>query len=117
MYKKLLIGTWSYIHEPLYSETGVYSYNFKENNSFEFKYCYFGNNIEEDCINGKAIYKGTYKLENSRIILKIDNFTQIIDRNSFYEAKPSESLIVDFDNMYICDGNDGLDCDRKFEKD
>ena len=45
-----------------------------------------------------------------------------IDENDSYNPSkklngPSTSLIVDFDNMYLCDREDGLDCKNKYEKD
>lgn len=110
--KPLLIGEWLYEGKVGIDEVSS-RYNFYDDNTFSFSTCF--SNIHY-CDNGYAEWKGTYKLNNDIIALQISEENKVTDRYGFRIVEPATLLIVDFDNMYFCDRNDGLDCKERFEK-
>ena len=107
--KKLLYGEWSYLGKSGFDSAFFY-YKFNEDGTFEHSKC-MGNN----CDSGEAEWRGTYKLNGNRISLNVKDENQKKDRFGF-NISIEKSLIVDFDNMYLCDGDEGLDCSDKYEK-
>ena len=107
--RKLLYGEWWYIGES-FVDDAFYYYEFKEDGTFVHFKC-FG----DECERGDAEWKGKYKLNGNRVTLEVTEENQKIARYGL-KIRIEESLIVDFDNMYICDGEEGLDCSQKYEK-
>jgi len=113
--KELLIGEWTYRTTEL-GEKRLFNFVFYDNNVFEFSKCFY-RSYDESCANGEAEWSGTYSLNDNRIKLKIKEENQIIDRYDSSIIDPPSNLIIDFENMYMCDANEGLDCSEKYEKD
>lgn len=114
--EKLLIGEWTYFNKSGGEHEFSY-FTFNNDNTFEYSTCFHYSYSEDGCSAGQAKWDGTYKLKNDIIILSIKNETQLIDRYGFDIIDPPSELIIDFDNMYFCDRNEGLDCKEKYEKD
>ena len=123
-YNDELIGIWSYNREPESYEGGwgdFKDYEFKSNGEVEYFECLhmtMSLNSDEACTNGSSVWIGNYKLKDNIIILS--DFT--LDKTNSYNPTnkldgPENKLIADFDNMYLCDRNAGLDCEKKYEKD
>ena len=114
-YKSLLIGEWSYLK----TESGETQYSyfiFNKDNTFEYSDCF--HRLSDDyCAMGEANWNGTYSIKNNQITLKITNEEQVISRYSNSITEPPHNLVVDFNNMYLCDSNQGLDCEKPFDKD
>lgn len=117
--KDLLIGEWSYDFENWSSK----NYEFMDNGKVEYFECHdlviclSDEGCVDGCNGGSAVWVGNYKLKNN--IIEFSNFQ--IDKSNSYNytdnlTGPSGKLIVDFDNMYFCDRNDGLDCNERYEK-
>ncbi len=117
---KLLTGSWSYEFENWSSK----NYEFLENGTVKFFECHDmvicldNSNCDDGCVGGSAVWLGKYKIKNN--IVEFSNFE--IDKTDSYNytnklTGPSEKIIIDFDNMYFCDRNKGLDCKEKYEKD
>ena len=111
--KPLLIGEWSYKTTEIGEIQSSYII-FHDDNTFEFSRCFY-RSYDKDCANGEAEWYGTYSLNNNRIKLEIKEEKQIIDRYGFSITDPPSHLIIDFENMYMCDANEGLDCNEKYE--
>lgn len=105
----LLYGEWTYLGESGVDEAFFY-YKFNEDGTFEHAKC-----MGDECENGEAEWTGTYKLNANRIQLEVKSSNEIKDRYGF-KISIEKSLIVDFDNMYLCDSEEGLDCSEKYEK-
>ena len=74
-------------------------------------------NGNDGCEKGSSVWIGKYSLKDN--IITITDMK--VDKNDSYNPTgilngPSEKLIVNFDNMYMCDRDKGLDCDMPFEK-
>lgn len=107
--EELLYGEWNYLGKSAMDEA-FFSYNFNKDGTFEHSKC-----MGDNCDDGEAEWSGTYKLNGNRIILTVKKENQIKDRYGF-KISIEKSLIVDFNNMYLCDGEEGLDCSDKYEK-
>lgn len=113
--KDLLIGEWSGLKTEI-GET-IYSYfSFDVDNTFKYNFCAH-RTTDNGCSNGEAEFSGTYTLKDNILKLIVTDEKQITDRYNFNVLGPSDSYIIDFDNMYFCDKNDGLDCNERYEKD
>ncbi|MDD7395363.1 MAG: hypothetical protein PUG14_04795 [Acholeplasmatales bacterium] len=107
--QELLYGEWSYLGKSGIDSAFFY-YKFNEDGTFEHSKC-----MGDNCDYGEAEWSGTYKLNGNRISLNVKESNQKKDRFGF-NISIEKSLIVDFDNMYLCDGDEGLDCSQKYEK-
>lgn len=107
--QELLYGEWSYLGKSGIDSAFFY-YKFNEDGTFEHSKC-----MGDSCDYGEAEWRGTYKLNGNRISLNVKEENQKKDRFGF-NISIEKSLIVDFDNMYLCDGDEGLDCSDKYEK-
>lgn len=107
--QELLYGEWSYLGKSGIDSAFFY-YKFNEDGTFEHSKC-----MGDNCDYGEAEWSGTYKLNGNRISLNVKESNQKKDRFVF-NISIEKSLIVDFDNMYLCDGDEGLDCSQKYEK-
>lgn len=107
--QELLYGEWSYLGKSGIDSAFFY-YKFNEDGTFEHSKC-----MGDNCDYGEAEWSGTYKLNGNRISLNVKEENQKKDRFGF-NISIEKSLIVDFDNMYLCDGDEGLDCSDKYEK-
>ena len=107
--QELLYGEWSYLGKSGIDSAFFY-YKFNEDGTFEHSKC-----MGDNCDYGEAEWCGTYKLNGNRISLNVKESNQKKDRFGF-NISIEKSLIVDFDNMYLCDGDEGLDCSQKYEK-
>lgn len=107
--KEVLCGEWSYIGKSGI-DSAFYYYKFNEDGTFEHSKC-----MGDNCDSGEAEWRGKYKLTGNRIKLEVKNENQKKDRFGC-KITIEDSLIVDFDNMYLCDGEEGLDCSDKYEK-
>lgn len=112
--KDLLIGEWSFMKTEV-GETAYSYFSFYNNNTFKYNFCAH-RTIDDSCSNGEAEFTGTYTLKNNTLYLVITDEKQIIKRYNSNILGPSDSYIIDFDNMYFCDRNDGLDCNDRYEK-
>lgn len=76
------------------------------------------NSNDDGCIDGSSVWVGKYKLEKNIITM---NYFKIDKTNSYKPTSklvgPTKKLIVNFDDMYLCNRDAGLDCDKKYEKD
>ena len=113
----LLIGEWEYNTKSEGSWGNHYNYQFYENGKVEYFECLDLQLGEEGCESGSSVWIGKYKLNNN--IITMTNFK--IDKDNSYNPSnylrgPQEKMIVDFENMYFCKRNEGLDCEEKFEK-
>lgn len=111
----LLVGEWSYLNTEI-GETKYAYFLFNNDKTFTYYIC-FHHSQDDYCANGEAEFSGTYTLKNSTLKLNVKEEKQVIDRYGFKIVKPSLSYIIDFDNMYFCDRNEGLDCTERYEKD
>lgn len=117
----VLIGEWTNKEKPSYYESGwgnIFSYEFKDDGTVTYYECLHLTLSDDGCAEGSSVWNGTYKLENN--IIKFENFK--IDKTDSYNPSsrlkgPYKEIIIDFDNMYFCDREKGLDCDKKYEKD
>lgn len=107
--QELLYGEWSYLGKSGIDSAFFY-YKFNEDGTFEHSKC-----MGDNCDYGEAEWSGTYKLNGNRISLNVKESNQKKDSFGF-NISIEKSLIVDFDNMYLCDGDEGLDCSQKYEK-
>lgn len=107
--KELLYGEWTYLGKSGIDNSFFY-YKFNKDGTFEHSKC-----MGDNCNYGEAEWSGTYKLNGNRIKLNVKKENQKTDRFGFKIAI-EDSLVVDFDNMYLCDGEEGLDCSQKYEK-
>lgn len=112
--EELLVGEWTYTKEEL-GEIEYSTYVFDKKGNFYHSKCFFTNN-DANCSSGEAEWSGTYSVNGNRLSLKIKNENQITKRLNFNIIDPPTSIIVDFNNMYLCDESKGLDCDDKYEK-
>ncbi len=108
--KELLCGEWSYSGKSGFDSAFFY-YKFNEDGTFEHFKC-----MGSECELGDAEWNGTYKLDGNRIELNVTNENQKILRYGSFKISIEESLVADFDNMYLCDGDEGLDCSQQYEK-
>lgn len=108
--EELLYGEWSYLGKSGIDDSVFFYYNFNEDGTFEHGKC-----MGDNCDSGEAEWSGTYKLDGNRIKLDVKKENQKKDRYGF-NISIEDSLIADFDNMYLCDGAEGLDCSEKYEK-
>ena len=118
--KTLLHGEWEYKKEPQKYEGGwgdIYSYEFLKDGTVKYFECLHLTLSDDGCINGSSVWMGKYSLKNNIVSMK--SFE--IDESDSYKPSsklsgPKETLIVDFENMYLCDRQAGLDCNQKYEK-
>ena len=118
---ELVYGEWE-IEDNDPTAWNVYSYTFYENNKVEYYECLdltisLNTNGNDGCEKGSSVWIGKYSLKDN--IITITDMK--VDKNDSYNPTgilngPSEKLIVNFDNMYMCDRDKGLDCDMTFEK-
>lgn len=112
---QLLIGDWIYEFE----NSSIKSYEFSKNGTVKYFECYdlTLSTSNDACKNGSAVWKGNYTLKND--IVEFSNFK--IDKSNSYNPTskllgPLDKIIIDFNNMYFCERNEGLDCIEKYEK-
>lgn len=115
--KEVLIGEWSYDENTGRNWGNIYKYEFLDNNSVKYFEC-IDMTLDNGCISGSAVWIGKYSLDKN--IIKLSDFE--IDKGDSYNYSeilngPSDKLIVDFDYMYLCDRDSGLNCLEKFTKD
>lgn len=112
-----LIGEWT-----IYEDTGtnwgnIYEYTFSEGNKVSYFECKEMTLSDDGCMDGNGSWVGTYKLEKNIITLnlKIDQS----EENKYTERLngPSQKLIVDFDQMKICNRDSGINCEDPYKKD
>ncbi len=118
--KELLYGEWSYDDDD---ETAwnYHDYTFNKDGTMSYYECYdltISLNSDNDaCAGGSTVWRGKYTISKNIITIK----DLEIDKNDSYNPSlklrgPVKQLIIDWDNMYMCNRNDGLDCNKKYEK-
>lgn len=113
--KELLIGDWWYRGEiELFSIPNSSLLTFNQDNTFEMWKC-----LDDDCAKGECKWKGTYSIKDNIISLSVTEENLITRPYGLEDSRiipPPDKMIVDFDNMYMCDREEGLDCEDKYEK-
>lgn len=118
--KMRLVGEWEYRVSGLISGGwgDSYTYEFFTDDTVEYTECLqITLDANETCKNGSSIWRGKYTLKDNIITMK--DFE--VDESDLYNpttklSGPKKELIVDFDKMYFCNRDSGLDCTKKFEK-
>ena len=118
---ELVYGEWE-IEDTDPTAWNVHRYTFFEDSKVEYYECLdltisLGDDDSNACRKGSSVWIGKYSLKDN--IITITDMQ--VDKNDSYNPTnrlngPSKKLIVNFDNMYMCDRDKGLDCDMPFEK-
>lgn len=115
--EQALIGEWEYEEETPHYWGNYYSYEFFENNTVKYYECKNLTLSDDGCIDGSAVWMGKYNLHDNIITM---NSFEIDTSNSYKYSKnlagPTNKLIVDFDYMYMCNRDEGLNCNKKYKK-
>lgn len=109
-----------YRKKPLKYEGGwgdVYRYEYFTNGTVKYYECLHLTLSDNACQKGSSVWNGKYSTKENIITMK--NFKE--DENDSYKPSnmltgPKDQVIVYFDNIYLCDRQEGLDCNKKFKK-
>lgn len=115
-----IIGEWEYNKDPSSYEGGwgdIYSYKFESNGTFRYWECLHWELLESSCANGSFVWYGRYSTDGNNVKL----YDMAIDTKDSYNPTsnlkgPAESLIVNYDYMYMCNADAGYNCIKKFKK-